>query len=316
MTRIPMSKPPKGGKVTSPEPLPNLPFIDVHCHLPLDFAPDGALPSPDAQHAEFLKLGGLYLISSAIDWKSLKEIREFASRHDFMGFTAGWAPQTVTFTTPAKYATEWTHWHDYVTTHPEDFLAIGEIGLDFHHAKKHAAREKQVQEFRKVLQIALDIRKPVVLHVRNPTANEIDPQTKNHPYNLPDGANRAILEILAEFHVDPHNMMWHCFSGPQAYGPQLSKEGYLLSVPSSAWGISKWARNTKEVPIDQLLTETDASFQHPWKSGPFNVPANVRYSVAAIAATHQTPQTDVASCTVQNAIKFFHIENKVRKNAN
>ncbi len=308
-----MSKPPKSAKSPPPEPLPGLPFIDVHCHLPLDFAPGGTLPPPGAQYEEFLKLGGLYLISSAIDCNSLEIIRDFTARHEFMGFTCGWAPQTVTYTAPDKYAVEWTHWFNYVTTHPDDFIAIGEIGLDFHHGKKLAAREKQVQEFRKVLQVALDLKKPIVLHVRNPAANEIDQQNKDHPYNLPDGANRVLLAILTEFHVDPRNVMWHCFSGPAAYGPQLATEGYWLSVPSSAWGISKWARNTKDVPIDLLLTETDASFQHPWKSGPVNVPANVRYAIAAIATIHQIPQEEVARRTVQNAITFFHLENKVRK---
>ncbi len=308
-----MSKPPKIAKSRPPEPLLGLPFIDVHCHLPLDFAPGGVLPPPEDQYAEFFKLGGLYLISSTIDCKSLEIIREFVSHHEFMGFTCGWGPQTVTYTAPDVYVKEWALWHEYVTTHADDFLAVGEFGLDFHHAKKFAAREKQVQEFRKVLQIALDLKKPIVLHVRNAAANEIDPQNKDHPYNLPDGANKVILTTLAEFHVDPHIVMWHCFSGPAAYGAQLAKGGYWLSVPSSAWGMSKWARNTKEVPIDPLLTETDASFQHPWKSGPVNVPANVRYSIAAIAVTHQISQEEVASRTVQNAINFFHIEKKVRK---
>ncbi len=303
---------PKPGTAAPPEPLPNLNFIDAHCHLPMDFAPDGTLPPPDAQYEEFFKLGGLYLISCAIDWKSTELIREFASHHEFMGFTCGWAPQTVTYTAPDTYADEWSRWSNYVTTHTEDYLAIGEFGLDFHHAKKLASREKQVQEFRKVLQIALDLKKPIVLHVRNPAVNEIDQQNKDHPYNLPDGANKIILATLAEFHVDPRKVMWHCFSGPATYGPQLAKEGYWLSVPSSAWGMSKWARNTKDVPIAPLLTETDASFQHPWKSGPVNVPANVRYTIAAIAKTHQVSQEDVARQTVQNAIKFFHLENKIR----
>ncbi|OLS13548.1 MAG: TatD-related deoxyribonuclease [Promethearchaeota archaeon CR_4] len=307
------TKTPKNFKPNLPEPLPNLPFIDVHCHLPLDFSPKDALPTPDTQYVEFIQLGGLYLISSTIDWKSLTEIREFASHHEFMGFTCGWAPQTVTYTSPEAYKKEWTQWFEYVTTHPEDFLAIGEIGLDFHHAKKLAAREKQVQEFRKVLQIALDLRKPVVLHVRNAGTNEIDLQNKAHPYNLPDGANQVILEILAEFHIKSSNVMWHCFSGPAPYGVQLSRQGYWLSVPSSAWGFPRWVRNTKEVPIDHLLTETDASFQHPWRPGPENVPVNVRYSIAAIAYTHQIPQEDVAHRTVQNAINFFRLETKVRK---
>ena len=304
---------PKAKKSKNPEPLPGLPFIDAHCHLPWAIPTEAQMPSPEEQYQDFFAQGGVYLITSSISWETTVEMRAFARDHAYVGFTCGWGPQTVTHTPPRQYSQEWAEWVQYVTATPDEFLAIGEAGLDFHHAKNAPAREKQIEEFRKVVQIALDLGKLLVLHVRNASRNDVEQQDPDHPFNAPDGANRCVLDILREYHADPRRVVWHCFSGPPAYGPQLQEQGFLLSVPSSAWGFPKWARPSELVPISDLITETDACFQHPWKVGPYNVPSNVRYSIAAIAAAHNLPQEEVASQTVQNAILFFDLEGKIKE---
>jgi TatD DNase family protein len=248
------------------------------------------------------------MITSSIAWDSTVEMRAFVRDHAYVGFTCGWGPQTVTYTPPDQYERDWAEWAQYVQANPGEFLAIGEAGLDFHHAKTLNAREKQIEEFRKVVQIALVLDKPLVLHVRNAGQNDMDPQDPSHTFNAPDAANQEILSILREYHVDPRRVVWHCFSGPPAYGPELEAQGFLMSVPSSAWGFPKWARPSAQVSVADLITETDACFQHPWKVGPYNVPANVRYAIAAIAATHGVTQEEVAEQTVQNAVLFFGLE--------
>ncbi|MFX0010193.1 MAG: TatD family hydrolase, partial [Candidatus Hermodarchaeota archaeon] len=88
----------------------------------------------------------------------------------------------------------------------------------------------------------------------------------------------------------------------------LPKQGYTLSVPSSAYGINKWRRVTKNSPLTSLVTETDSYYQHPYLRGPVNVPLNVKYSIAAIAFSHNIPQHKVSQITVENAIKFFNMD--------
>ena len=82
----------------------------------------------------------------------------------------------------------------------------------------------------------------------------------------------------------------------------------MLSVPSSAYSINKWRRVTKNTPLNSLLTETDSYYQHPYLRGPVNVPLNVKYSIAALAFSHNISQEEVSRITVENAINFFNLE--------
>lgn len=296
-------------KIEVPEPEAGLSFIDVHCHLPFPRPKrDDKLPTDKEQYDDFFEKGGLYLISCSIDIQTLKLLLKFRKQHpDKFGFTCGWAPQTVTYTPKDKYDREWREWVDYVQNNSDELLAIGEIGFDFHHAKTLEKRERQVEEFKKVLELTRNFNKPFVLHVRNAAPNEVDKQNPNHRYNDLDGANKELIRILKEFKIDSRKVMWHCFSGPDEYGTTLPKEGFLLSVPSSAYGFQRWQRVTKESPIENLVTETDSYYQHPFLRGPVNVPTNVKYSIAAIAHTHGLSQEEVSKKTIENAIKFFSL---------
>jgi TatD DNase family protein len=295
-----------------PEPKPNLPFIDSHCHLPFPRPKkNDKLPSDEDQLNDYFEMGGLYLVTSSIDLETMKMTLDFMEKVDKnYGFTIGWAPQTVTYTSRNKYNEKWEEWIEYVLQNPEKYLAIGEVGLDFHHAKTLEKRKKQVEELEKIFEKTKDIGKPYTLHVRNPAPHEYDKENSNHKFNQPDGATTEILRILDDYKIDPNRVMFHCFSGPREYGISLPEKGFTLSVPSSAYGYKNWRENTKGSPIEALVTETDSYYQHPYKRGPFNVPANARYSIAAIAYTHEVSQEEVAEKTTQNAIEFFDLSIK------
>jgi TatD DNase family protein len=291
-----------------PEPEANLKFIDVHCHLPFPRPKNDSLPSDEEQYINYFKDGGIYLISSSIDINTLSLVRNFIKEKKNIGFTCGWAPQTVTYTSKNMYLEEWDKWVNFVQNNPDEFLAIGEIGLDFHHAKTLKKREKQIEEFKKIIELTIDLNKPYVLHIRNAAEHEYDRDNPKHRFNKKDGATQEMLRILKEFQIDPNKVMWHCFSGPANYGFTLSKNGFMLSVPSSAYGNKRWLKQTKNVPLESLLTETDSYYQHPYLRGPVNVPSNVKYTIAALAYSHNTTQKMVSEQTIQNAIKFFNLD--------
>lgn len=293
-------------KIDVPKPEANLEFIDVHCHLPFPRPKkDDKLPSDTEQYDEFFNLGGKYLITSTIDNITLRMTLIFSENKTNYGITCGWAPQTITYTPKEKYRTEWNKWINFVEENYDKILAFGEIGLDYHHAKSLEKREKQVSELRKIFEMTKQYKKPYVLHVRNAAKHEVDQNNPNHRYNKNDGATGEILNILEEFSIEPKTVMWHCFSGPKEYALPLSTKGYMFSVPSSAFGNNLWRRNTEEIALENLLTETDSYYQHPYLRGPVNVPSNVRYSIAAISYTHKISQKEVSEKTVQNAIRFF-----------
>jgi TatD DNase family protein len=298
-------------KIIIPEPETNLKFIDVHCHLPFPRpSKNDKLPADEEQYSKYFQDGGIYLISSSIDVNTLSLIRTFIKDKENMGFTCGWAPQTVTYTSKNIYKKEWDKWIDFIQNNTEEFLAVGEIGLDFHHAKTLEKRERQIEEFRKILDFTIDLNKPYILHVRNAGENEYDRENPKHRFNKKDGATQEILKILNESKINPNKVMWHCFSGPLNYGFTLSKSGFMLSVPSSAYGNKRWLEPTMSVPLESLLTETDSYYQHPYLRGPVNVPSNVKYSIAALAYSHHTTQKIVSEQTIKNAINFFNLKIK------
>jgi TatD DNase family protein len=296
-------------KINIPEPEKNLRFIDVHCHLPFPRPKkNDRLPSDEQQYRDFLKNGGVYLVTSSIDNRTLDLILNFIKSKKKIGFTCGWAPQTVTYSPKTQYDKEWTKWTEFIQDNQDMYLAIGEIGLDYHHAKNLEKREKQVTELKKIFELTKDFDKPYVLHVRNAAEHEYDRDHPKHRYNKSDGATKEILNIIKEFNINPKKIMWHCFSGPDEYGSILPHQGYTLSVPSSAYGINKWRRVTQRSPLTALVTETDSYYQHPYLRGPVNVPLNVKYTVAAIAYSHNRSQQEVSKITVENAINFFALE--------
>lgn len=296
-------------KIIIPEPEPDLKFIDVHCHLPFPRPKNDQLPSDEEQLLTYFKLGGQYLITSTIDMQTLNLTLEFIKKFDQnFGFTCGWAPQTVTYTPKDKYNVQWDEWINFIQANRERYLGIGEIGLDFHHAKTLDKRNRQVDVLRKIFELTKDIGKPYIMHVRNAAEHEYDRQHPKHRFNKKDGANKEILTILKEYKIESTKVMWHCFSGPQEYGRTLPNQGFILSVPSSAYGFERWREITKFSPLESLVTETDSYYQHPYKRGPLNVPSNVRYSIAAIAYSHNISQTRVSEKTIENAKGFFNLK--------
>ncbi len=291
-----------------PEPEENLKFIDVHCHIPFLRPKKDRLPSDEDQIREYFKMGGQYLITCSIDIATLNLILNFIKDKPKVGFCCGWAPQTVTYTPKEKYIREWKEWVHFIENNQEEYLSIGEIGLDFHHAKTLEKRIKQVKVFRKILEITKDLDKPYVLHVRNAAPHEYDRQNPKHRFNKKNGANQEIFRILGEFNINPKRVLWHCFSGPENYSVILPQQGFMVSVPSSAYGYDRWRKVSKKVPLQSLMTETDAYYQHPYLRGPLNVPSNVRYSIAAIAYSHNVSQQLVSRITVENAKRFFNLE--------
>ena len=297
----------KNIKVSEPED--NLKFIDVHCHLPFPRPKNDQLPTDQEQYLNYFKLGGQFLITSTIDMHTLELTLSFMKKFDKnFGFTCGWAPQTVTYTPENKYNLEWVKWINFIQNNSDKYLGIGEIGLDFHHAKTLEKRNKQVEEFRKIIDLTRDLNKPYILHVRNAAEHEFDRQHPKHRFNKKDGANKEILKILKEFNISPKKILWHCFSGPEDYGRTLPNQGFIISVPSSAYGFNRWRKVSENTPLGSIVTETDSYYQHPYKRGPINVPSNVRYAIAALAYSHNVSQKLVSKRTVENAIKFFNLE--------
>nr|MDO8086538.1 TatD family hydrolase [Candidatus Sigynarchaeum springense] len=289
-----------------PEPEAGFPFVDTHCHV-ADRAFKGLLPSPEKQLSDYRTAGGQFLIVCSIDMESARTCLAFARSSKDVYFSCGWAPQTVTYTPIDKYEKDFGEWNRFLEANLAIIVAFGEIGLDFHHAKTLEKRERQIEAFEKILSIVTSKKKPIVLHVRNAGPGDVDHSHPDHAYNKPEGALRVVLAKLDSYGVSPSTVLFHCYSGPASMNGELARRGFWFSVPSSAFGIERWNKVSRTLPLDRLVTETDSPFQHPRSMEPVNMPANARYAIAAIAHARNMAQGIVAKKTVDNARSFFKI---------
>jgi TatD DNase family protein len=297
---------PMGKPVNVPAPEAGIPFVDTHCHV-TDSNFKGSLPSPAMQLTDYRKAGGRFLIVCSIDLESAKDSLAFAQANEGVYFTCGWAPQTVAHTTLDKYKVEFSKWLEFLNANVGSMVAFGEIGLDFHHAKTLEKRDLQVAEFDKILSVVARKSKNIVLHVRNAASVDVDKVHPDQAYNKPDGAVREVLRMLDAHDIPASHVLFHCYSGPASMNDELARMGFWFSVPSSAFGIEKWNKVSKNLPLDRLVTETDSPFQHPSSMEPINMPANARYAIAAIAHARNISQEIVAKKTVENARTFFKL---------
>ncbi|MDE5630306.1 MAG: TatD family hydrolase, partial [Bacilli bacterium] len=119
------------------------------------------------------------------------------------------------------------------------FIAIGEIGLDYHYDKEH--KDEQIELFKKQLRLAEELNLPVVVHNRESTKDMVD--------------------TLKEFDLKG---IVHCFSGSIETAEDLIKMGYHIGVGGvMTFKNSKVDEVIKNIPIENLTLETDAPYLTP-----------------------------------------------------
>jgi TatD DNase family protein len=170
-------------------------------------------------------------------------------------------------------------------------VALGEIGLDFHHAPETAAA--QLALFRRMLALALDRKLPVIVHSREAEAETL-----------------AALEAHARAWSGPPERLGvlHCFTGSADFTRRLLAAGYYLSFSGivtfrNASGLRAIAAG---VPLGRLLIETDSPYLAPMPCrGRPNEPALLPHVAAALAAARGVTTEAIAEATTRNAERLF-----------
>ncbi len=166
-------------------------------------------------------------------------------------------------------------------------VAIGEIGLDYYWNKDN--KEIQKEMFIKQIQLANELKLPIVIHTREAVQDTIDILKKN------------IVIKNGIFHCCPLNR-------------ELIKEGLKLGFYISLSGVItfKNASNADEIikmiPEDKLLIETDSPYLAPEPvRGTRNNSINVKYVAEKIANVKNKTLEEIAKITSQNAKRIFKI---------
>ena len=258
-------------------------FIDAHCHINSKQLRKDASSVVDRA----VRAGVKRLLTSGSDLRRSAEAVELAQIYSADGV----------------YATVGVHPHEAISAAdglPEELLklaesprvvAIGEAGLDYYY--DHSPRNVQRNVFQAHIDWALNVNKPLVIHVRNADRDTL--------------AMDNAIEILSGVPKLPV-LMFHCYAGGLRYMDAMKKLDAYISIA----GPVTWAKNDElravaaAAPAERILCETDA----PWLSpqayrGKLNEPAYVRFVYETIAKERGLSLDELARTMDANASRLF-----------
>lgn len=167
----------------------------------------------------------------------------------------------------------------------DNIEAIGEIGLDFSEDRQEDELKRQHDRFNRLLEVAVEYEKPIVLHVRN--------------------AEKHALDIVNKYPGIP-DVIFHCFSGSKTTAIEAVDYGYYISFATNALFSKKHKKNIKAVPLENMLTETDSPYLSPVKGEP-NQPLNIRLTIERIERTKKISFEEIEKETEKNAIRVYNL---------
>ncbi|CAH1954615.1 unnamed protein product [Acanthoscelides obtectus] len=199
-----------------------------------------------------------------------------------------------------------------VADNPE-CVAIGECGLDFN--RNFSEPEDQRMVFRKHIELAIELNKPLFVHERD--------------------AFTDMIEIFEEYKGRLPPVLVHCFTGTYEQALEYLNKGFYIGLTGylckdkSDTGVRKLLENGS-IPLERLMVETDSPFMYPntrasklpnhvkdgltERSMTFlhryctfqrNEPCSLPAIVEMIAAFMKKNPEDVALATSFNAMKVF-----------
>jgi TatD DNase family protein len=167
--------------------------------------------------------------------------------------------------------------------------AYGEIGLDYHY--NHSPPKDQRKRFREQVQLARELKLPVIIHTRE--------------------AQDDTIAILKEEKASEVGGVFHCFSGDAWLAKDALDLGFYLSFSGilmfqNATMLREIAKNT---PLDRVLIETDCPYLTPVPHrGKRNEPAYVTHVAKQLAAIHSDLSLEhIARLTTENAKRLFKL---------
>lgn len=138
-------------------------------------------------------------------------------------------------------------------------VALGETGLDYD--REFSPRQTQLENLRNHLELAWELRKPVIIHCRS------GPHQRDAQDDLLRDLTAAEVDgpsFRSRFGGRPPALL-HSFSGPVDYAERALELGLAISISGLAFRRREepTAEVVRLVPDDRLLVETDSPYLSP-----------------------------------------------------
>ena len=169
----------------------------------------------------------------------------------------------------------------------KEFIAIGEIWLDFYWDKTFSVQ--QYDTFRRQIELALQYDLPIVIHSRN-SINEC-------------------ITVVGEHQNGKLKGVFHCFSGTTDQAKQIIDLDFYLGIGGVlTYKNSGLDKVMEDVDIKNIVLETDSPYLTPVPfRGKRNEPAYLKYIAQKLSEIKQIPITEVENITTQNTKNLFRL---------
>ncbi len=244
-------------------------LIDTHAHVDMGVNEDN----------DYLEGVGKVIIPS-VEEKTMDKVIELAQAPNIYAMVGIFPSEAKTYTQEIE---------DRMIERAKNpkVVAVGEIGLDYYWDKSFNDIQQEV--FIKQIKMANKLALPIVIHDRE--------------------AHKDTFDILKE-HNKGSKVLFHCFSGSVEFMKECTREGWSIAIGGVVTfkNAVKMKDVAREVPLDKLVLETDATYLTPVPfRGKPNKPAYVKYVAEEIAAIRNMPVEEIIDITTTNAEEFFKI---------
>ena len=212
-----------------------------------------------------------------------KTTLSLAQEYPFLYAAVGVHPSDVDDLNEDTYA-----WLKQQTT-LQKTVAVGEIGLDYYWPEPD--HETQKKWFLRQLDLAREIRKPVIIHSRDAAKDTVD--------------------LMTEAHAEEIGGVIHCYSYTKETAKIFLDMGFYFGIGGvlTFKNAKKLKEAAAELPIERILLETDCPYLAPEPyRGKRNSSLYLPRVVAALAELKGLTCQEIEDITWHNGCRFYGLE--------
>jgi TatD DNase family protein len=246
-------------------------LTDTHAHL--------CDPVFDADRDQVLKrakaAGVAYVIAVGETLEDAEKNLALSARYDMVRAAAGLYPSYTHLNLAEKM-------HEFIRTHREALIAIGEVGLDHWVVKEENEKEIQREIFCGFIDLSKKLGLPLNVHSRS--------------------AGKHAISVLLDHGA--RKVQMHAFDGKASSALPAVEAGFFFSIPPSVVRSEQKQKLVKKLPLSSILLETDSPVLGPLAKDR-NEPANAIIAVKAIAEIKGISESEVMEAAAENARRLY-----------
>lgn len=244
-------------------------FTDTHCHIFKEYYENIDEIISNAKNA---KVERMFVASD--NQQTALEVLDLANKYDNIYGCIGLHPENV----------DEEFDFSLFDNLPSKIIAIGEIGLDYYYTKEN--KQKQIEVFKKQLEIAEKLNLPVVIHSREATQDTIN--------------------VLKEYKVKG---VIHSFSGSLETAREYIKMGFKLGINGVITFKNCNLKDVyKELSINDIVLETDSPYLTPVPyRGQRNEPSHVLDIAMFLCNLYNIDLYELSKITNENIKEIFNV---------